>query len=159
MVSSASSNKKTKKERPKEVIKKIIPKSSSRGSYDLNKITNLQLNDVNNNNNKNKTSSDYHGSANNDFNKIEANVNQSSSEIITSFSKNNNKKTKSNNTKSNKQKKAIQPKLDQSFTSIEFPKKRTCLGFPFLCCTYFAAIYSLVIEFNKIFLSISFYKV
>ena len=157
MVSNESNNKKVKKEKPKEVIKKILPKSASRGSYDLNKITSLPLNDVNINskiNNKNKASSNYRELANNDYNKIEAGVNRSNSEIITSFSKIDNKqnKTKTNSNKQNKQAKVDQKKskakLDQSFTSIDFPKKRTCLGFPFLCSTYFAAIYSLVTIFK-----------
>lgn len=161
MVSNESNNKKVKKEKPKEVIKKILPKSASRGSYDLNKITSLPLNDVNNskNNNKNEASSNYRGLANNDYNKIEAGVNRSNSEIITSFSKIDNKqnKTKTNSNKQNKQAKVDQKpkskaKLDQSFTSIDFPKKRTCLGFPFLCSTYFAAIYSLVTIFSIVLL-------
>lgn len=163
MVSNESNNKKVKKEKPKEVIKKILPKSASRGSYDLNKITSLPLNDVNNskNNNKNEASSNYRGLANNDYNKIEAGVNRSNSEIITSFSKIDNKqnktKTNSNSNKQNKQAKVDQKpkskaKLDQSFTSIDFPKKRTCLGFPFLCSTYFAAIYSLVTIFSIVLL-------
>lgn len=37
--------------------------------------------------------------------------------------------------------------LLESLSSIEFPKKATLLGIPLLCCTYLAAIYSMVCNF------------
>jgi hypothetical protein len=124
----------------------VIRRASS-GSYDLNNNnqTNKMLKnhnlDLNSNLNKNSTIKAKLDSGNGvELNSVEPlsstlnNVNNNNSNISNKSLKNNTNSSKSGGKNSNK-----------VTIMNDYPKKNTLLGLPLLCCTYFAAIYSLVI--------------
>ena len=131
----------------KELIKKIIPRSTS-GSYDLNPFLNESNYVSHNNKNQNKVD-DY---------RVENET--LSSELTSNSTSNNTVMTSSNFSESKIQIKSNKNlnngMMKNSFSTastVELPKKRTCFGFPILCFAYFAAIYTLVskeFEFLKI---------
>jgi hypothetical protein len=132
----------------RELLKKIVlPKSASRGSYDLNpfllndsndfsRSTSQPSNNNNNNTNDTTTSSD-----------IAMNTLTSSSDPKKAIDNKNDNDKNSNIY-------GVKSSFSSTGSVIEIPKKRTCLGFPILCLAYFAAIYSLLAYGSSSLLSI-----
>ena len=124
---------KSQRKSSKEIINRIIPRSSS-GSYDLNPFL--------------SESKNYGQNKVNDY-KLENDT--LSSELMTNSTSNNTDMT-TTSMHSQLNKNCNVNKINNNGTisstsidpSVVFPKKRTCLGFPLLCFAYFAAIYTLV---------------
>ena len=134
---------KNQRKSSKDLIKKIIPKSAS-GSYDLNPFLNETNYAQNNRRQSENKHEDNHQPTRKENETFTSDAMTNTTTNTTNLSSSN---RQSESSSSNFKAKSI---MKNSYTSalsanIEFPKKRTCLGFPILCFAYFAAIYTLVI--------------
>ena len=129
---------KNQRKSSKELIKKIIPRSNS-GSYDLNPFLDEKSYTPHIKNNQNKVD-DYR--LGNETLSSDLTSNSISNNTVMTTSNLSEPKTRLNSNKNANNGTVKDSYSDQS--TVELPKKRTCLGFPILCFAYFAAIYTLV---------------
>ena len=169
LYSNAKVTKKPKNQRKssKDLIKKIIPRSTS-GSYDLNPFMD-ESNHVQNNhtppqqNHRHHHHHHHHQQQQEQHQQHKQQRNQASRPDNETFSSDaiTNTTTNTSNLSSNLDYERAHNILKNSYASssaatstaaassahIEFPKKRSCMGLPILCLAYFAAIYTLVMIF------------